>query len=410
MSRIFETRRQWLMRTQHLAIGATAGSALGAVGVVRAVGALTASAAVLAWPRHAHAQGAPGVSDTTILIGRSAGLTGSLAARMKPATEAMEAYFAAVNAAGGIYGRQLRLISVDDGNDPARAAENTRRLVDEQRVFVMFANSGTPQTVAAVKVLAERGVPLVGTTSGADSVQAHHPLVFHYKASYGQELARIATHLKTIGIVRVGIVYSPDPTGEEGRKLAEAALQAQGIQLVAVSSTKPEEAGKLLAGFATTRPQALVMTALAGPGAAFYKQLVQVRTPPQVFTWSVAGVEAIHKEVGEKIRGLVVSQVFPSPQSQVSRLAVEYRQLMQANKLADGGYPGMEGYVSARILVEGLKRAGRDLTRERLAEALRALRGVDLGSGDLVTFGPNDHVGRNFVELTMVGANGKFVR
>ncbi|MBI5719681.1 MAG: ABC transporter substrate-binding protein [Burkholderiales bacterium] len=363
-----------------------------------------------AWPLHGQAQAQAGVTDTTILIGRSAGLTGSLAARMKPATEAMEAYFAAVNAAGGIHGRRLRLISVDDGNEPQRAAENTRRLVDEERVFVMFANSGTPQTVAAMKVLQERGVPLIGTTSGADSVQAHHPLLFHYKASYGQELARIATHLKTIGITRVALVYSPDPTGQEGRALAEAALKAQGINPLAVSSTKPEDATRLLAGFASAPPQAVVLTSLAGPGAAFFKQLVQLPVPPQVFTWSVAGVEAIHKEVGERIRGLVVSQVFPSPQSQVSRLAVEYRQLMEANKLGNGGYPGMEGYVSARILVEGLRRAGRELTRERLAEALRSLRGFDLGSGDLVTFGPGDHIGRSFVELTMVGANGKFVR
>lgn len=364
----------------------------------------------LTWPLAARAQAVPGVSDAAVLIGRSAGLTGSLAARMKPATEAMEAYIASVNAAGGVHGRRVRLITVDDGNDPARAAANTRRLVDEERVFVMFANSGTPQTVAAMKVLAERNVPLIGTTSGADSVQAHHPLLFHYKASYGQELARIVAHLRTIGIGRIALVYSPDPTGEEGRALAEAALKAQGIQPLAVSSTKAEDAARLLAGFAATPPQAVVLTALAGPGAAFYKQLVQLPAPPQVFTWSVAGVEAIHKEVGERIRGLVVSQVFPSPQSQVSRVATEYRQLMQANKLPDGGYPGMEGYVSARILVEGLKRAGRELTRERLMEALRSLRGFDLGSGDLVTFGPNDHVGRSFVELTMVGANGKFVR
>ena len=373
-------------------------SALGAV-----LAAALAAAAVV------HAQ-TPGVTDNTIVIGRSAGITGSLAERMKPATQAIEAYFGAVNAAGGIHGRKLRLINVDDGNDPVRAAENTRRLVDEEHVFVMFANSGTPQTVAAMKVLGERGVPLVGTTSGADSVQAFNPLLFHYKASYGQELKRIAEHLQTINITRVALVYSPDPTGEEGRTLALAALKAVGIQPLAVSSTKPEDAAKLTAGFATASPQAVVLTALAGPGAAFYKQLVQIIAPPQVFTWSVAGVEAIHKLVGERIRGLVVSQVFPSPQSQVSRIAVEYRALMQAAGLPNGGYPGMEGYVSARILVEGLKRAGRDLTRERLADGLRSLRGFDLGSGDLVTFGPGDHVGRSFVELTMVDANGRFVR
>jgi ABC-type branched-subunit amino acid transport system substrate-binding protein len=370
---------------------------------------IAALAAVLTAPLPARAQ-ENGVGGETILIGRSAGLTGSLATRIRPATEAMEAYFAAVNAAGGVNGRRIRLVTLDDGNDAQRAGENTRRLVDEQKVFVMFANSGTPQTAAAVKVLVERKVPLIGSTSGADSIQAYNPLVFHYKASYGRELARIAIHLKTIGITRVAIVFSPDPAGNEGRALAEKALEAQGIKPMALASTKPEDAAKFKASFAQNPPQAIVMTALAAPGAAFFKELVQLPQRPQVFTWSIAGVEAIHKEVGEKIRGLVVSQVFPSPQNQGNRIAVEYRQLMEAAKQPGGGYPGLEGYVAARILVEGLKRAGRELTRERLMDALRAMRGFDLGSGDLVTFGPNDHVGRNFVELTMVGADGKFMR
>jgi branched-chain amino acid transport system substrate-binding protein len=392
------TRLSWIA-----ALGIAIGMAIGiAIGVTASL--------------PARAQGGAGanngVTDTTILIGRSAGLTGSLAARIKPATEAMEAYFAQVNAAGGINGRRIRLVTLDDVNDAKRAAENTRKLVDEERVFVMFANSGTPQTVAAIKVLGERGVPLIGTSSGADSVQVHNPLVFHYKASYGQELRRIAQHLKTIGITRVALVHSPDPTCLEGRNVAAQVLAAEGIRPVALVSTEREDAAKFIASLATgtAPPQAIILTALAAPGASFFKQLQASPVRPQVFTWSIAGVEAIHKEVGERIRGLVVSQVFPSPQSQTSRLAVEYRALMAAAKLEDGGYPGLEGHVAARILVEGLRRAGRDLTRGGLMQALRSIRGWDLDNGDLVTYGTNDHLGRHFVELTMVGANGKFVR
>lgn len=350
-----------------------------------------------------------GVTNDTILIGRSAGMTGSLAARMKPATEAIEAYFAAVNAAGGVNGRRLKLVNLDDGNDPKRAAENTRKLVDEDKVFVMFANSGTAQTAAALKVLSERRVPLIGTTSGADSMQAFDPLVFHYKASYGRELKRIAEYMKTVGIDNVAVVYSSDPTGIEGKQLAEAALKAQGITPRAVVATKPEELGPFLQSTAKAPPQAIVLTALAAPGAGFFKELVQLQDRPQVFSWSVAGVEAIHKEVGEKVRGLVVSQVFPPPHSQSVRVSIDYQKLMAQAKLPNGGYPGMEGYVSARVLMEGLKRAGRDLTRERLTAALRSMHDVDIGNDD-VSFGPNDHVGRDFVELTIVGPDGKFLR
>jgi branched-chain amino acid transport system substrate-binding protein len=351
-----------------------------------------------------------GVSADTILIGRSAGMTGSLASRMKPATEAIVAYFDSVNAAGGVNGRKLKLITLDDGNDVKRAAENTRKLLDEDKVFTMFANSGTSQTVAAIKITDERRVPMIGTSSGADSIQVFNPLVFHYKASYGQELKRIAAHLQTMGITRAAVVYSPDPTGEEGRAQAEAALKAQGVKVELATSTKPEDLNKLLVAVrGPAPPQAVVLTSLAAPGAAFYKALSALPQRPQVFAWSIIGVEAIHKEVGEKIRGLVVSQVFPSPQSGRSALAVEYRRLMAAAKLPDGGYPGIEGYVAARILVEGLKRAGPELTRDKLVRALESIRNWDLG-GDFVTFGPNDRVGRNFVELTMVGADGRFIR
>ena len=359
----------------------------------------------LALPAAVHGQ----VGPDTVSIGRSAGMTGALAARMKPATEAMETYFASVNAAGGVNGRKIRLITLDDGNDAKRAADNTRKLIDEDKVFVMFANSGTAQTMAALPVITERKVPLIGTTSGAESVQQFNPLVFHYKASYGRELARIAEHLKTIGIQRVAVVHSPDPTGNEGRALAVAALQSQGITPLLVASTRPDALDPLFAGFASNPPQAIVLTALAAPGAAFFKELLKLPVRPLVLTWSVAGVEAIHKEVGEQIRGLIVSQTFPWPYGTRVKLAADYAKLMESAKLPNGGYPGIEGYIAARILVEGLQRAGRELTREKLVAALQSMRDVDLG-GDFVSFDAKDHVGRKLVELTFVDAGGRFVR
>jgi ABC-type branched-subunit amino acid transport system substrate-binding protein len=373
-----------------------------------AVGSLLASGASFTGRVRAQSAASRGVTADEVLLGRSAGITGSIASRMKPATEAMLATFAAANEAGGVQGRRVRLVTLDDGNDAVRAAENTRRLIDDEGVFAMFANSGTPQTLAAVKVIETRGVPLIGSSSGADSVQAHHPLVFHYKASYGTELRRIAGHLQLIGVQRVAVVHSPDPTGQEGRAQAVSALEAVGLKPQAVTTTAPADAARLFA--AAQPPQAIVLVSLAGPGAAFYRALVeQAAQRPQVFAWSIIGVEAIFKEVGERIRGLVVSQVFPSPGSTRTRLAVDYQALMKARGLADGGYPGFEGYVAARLMLEALQRAGRNLTRPGLVQALQDMRSVDLG-GDPVSFGPKDHVGRSFVELTMVGSDGRFVR
>jgi ABC-type branched-subunit amino acid transport system substrate-binding protein len=350
-----------------------------------------------------------GITKDTILIGRSAGMTGTIAARMKPATEAIIAYFDQVNAAGGVNGRQLKLINLDDGNDAKRAAANTRKLVTEDKVFTLFSQSGTPQTQAVVPLLAELQVPLIGTTSGADSLRAPNKYLFHAKASYGQEVAKMAEHIKTTGSSRVAIVYSDEGAGREGNQLATAALDKVGLKPVALIPFKPGEAKKAVDALAKADPQAVILTSLAGPGAEFFKEFVKLPNRPQVFTWSIMVVEGIYKEVGEKAYGLVVAQIAPSPADRSFGLVRDYQELLKKAKLEDGGYSGMEAYIAARILVEGLKRTGKAPTRAGLIAALESMKGYDLG-GDIVNFSAEDHVGRRFVELTIVGRDGRFLR
>ena len=355
----------------------------------------------------AHAQ--DGISKDTILIGRSAGITGAIAARMKPATEAINAYFDAVNEAGGVNGRRLKLISMDDGNDPKRAAENSRKLVTQDRVFTLFAQSGTPQTQAVVPLLAELQVPLVSTTSGADSIRKPSKYLFHTKASYGQEIAKMVEHMASTGITRVAIVYSDDGTGREGSQLAEAALQKNNLKAFVSIGFKPGEVKAALDKLARADAQAVILVSLAGPGVEFYKEFVNLPSRPQVFTWSIMVVEAIYKEVGAKAYGLVVSQIVPLPSDRTVALVREYQDLLKKARLEDGGYSGLEAYVGARVLVEGLKRAGRAPTRESLIAALEGIHDLDLG-GDVVNFQGDEHVGRKFVELTIVGRDGRFLR
>jgi len=363
---------------------------------------------MMAWLPGQTARAQDGITKDAILVGRSAGITGAIAARMKPATEAINAYFDAVNEAGGINGRRLKLISLDDGNDPRRAAENSRKLVTQDKVFTLFAQSGTPQTQAVLPLLAELQVPLISTTSGADSLRKPNKYLFHTKASYGQEIAKMAEQMASTGISRVAIVYSDDATGREGSQLAEAALQKNKLKALASIGFKPGEVKAALDKLARADAQAVILTSLAGPGVEFYKEFVNLPNRPQVFTWSIMVVEAIYKEVGAKAYGLVVSQIVPLPSDRTVALAREYQELLKKAKLEDGGYSGLEAYVGARVLVEGLRRAGRAPTRDGLIAALEGIRDYDLG-GDVVNFAGDEHVGRRFVELTIVGRDGRFL-
>jgi len=354
----------------------------------------------------AHAE--EGITKDSILIGRSAGMTGAIATRMKPATEAITAYFDAVNAAGGVGGRQLKLINLDDGNDPKRSVENVRKLVTQDKVFTLFSASGTPQTQAVVPLLAEYQVPLIGSTSGANSLRKPNKYFFHAKASYGDEIAKMAEHMKTTGITRVVVIYSDDGAGREGNELALAGLEKRGLKALASVAFKPGEAKAAADKLAKTDAQAVILTSLAAPGAEFFKEFVKLPNRPQIFTWSIMVVEQIYKEVGEKAYGLVVSQIVPSPADRSVGVVRDYQDLLKKAKLEDGGYSGLEAYVGARILVEGLKRSGKTPTRASLISALESMHDYDLGN-DMVDFGP-DHVGRRFVELTIVGRNGRFMR
>jgi ABC-type branched-subunit amino acid transport system substrate-binding protein len=207
----------------------------------------------------------------------------------------------------------------------------------------------------------------------------------------------------------VAIVYSDEGAGREGSQLATAALDHVGLKPVLAIGFKSGEAKKAADLLAKVDPQAVILTSLAGPGAEFFKEFVKIPNRPQVFTWSIMVVEQIYKEVGEKAYGLVVSQIVPSPADRSIGVVRDYQEMLKKAKLEDGGYSGLETYIAARILVEGLKRAGKAPTRAGLIAALEGMKNYDLGS-DIVSFSADDHVGRRFVELTIVGRDGRFLR
>jgi len=275
-------------------------------------------------------------------------------------------------------------------------------------VFTMFLSAAGPATLATLPVLAEFQVPLVGSTSGSETLRKPNRLMFHTKASYTQEFDKIAEFIKGAGMQRVAVVYGNDGSGREAEQLALAALKKAGLQVVADIGFKPGEVKQAIDQLVKADAQAVVLGAVAGPSAEFFRDFVKLQNRPQVFAWSVTGVEAIYKEVGDKVRGLVVAQISASPADRSIAMVRDYHAMLKKAGLEDGGYPGLEGYIAARVLVEGLRRAGREPTRDKLIVALETMHDFDLGD-DVVNFGP-DHVGRRFVELTVVGRDGRLMR
>ena len=375
---------------------------------IRYAAAALAAAFALALP----AAAAPGVTAGEIVVGQDIDLTGTIAVRMKPLVAAADAYIARVNAAGGVNGRRIKVIRTDSANKPERTKANVKKLVEDDGVFAMWGISGTGNVAAALPYLEEHGVPLVGSTSGADSFYAkRHPLLVNLKAGYGDEIRRMATHLKDGYLTRVGVIYLDNGFGREAFKSAEAAVKERVLDLVAVSKFKEDgsDIAQAVAAVAKAKPAAVMLLTLSGPAPKLVDEYVKTDEKTQFLALSIVASDALYKAIGDKSRGIIVTQIVPFPWDRSVPLVKEYQELMKSKGVTEFSPSGMEGYILARGLVDGLRGAGRDLTRARLVEAFEKMHDKDLG-GYRLSFSHEDHNGSDFVEMTMISREGKLVR
>lgn len=358
---------------------------------------------------HAHAYS---VGDSTILLGQSAAFSGAVAPQVKELTAGAQAYFDQVNRAGGIHGRKVILESLDDGFDPKRAAENTKKLIDEKKVFSLFLYRATPTTEAAMPIFTQAKVPLVAPSTGAQSMYTpvNHYL-FPVRPSYHAETDKIIEQLNAMGLKRVAIFHADDSFGKDGLSGYQAAMKRHGLTPVAVASyprgtVKVEAAVQAIAA---AKPQTIVMVSAANAGSAFIKQTRALGPGPQFVLLSNVSSQAFIKDLGEAGRGVVVSQVGPYPFTASSPLIKEFHAAMKQHGKAELSYSSLEGFIAAKVMVEGLRRAGRQLTREKFIDAMESLQSYDLG-GVRANYSPTDRTGTTFVELTIIGKNGRFVK
>lgn len=369
----------------------------------------TALALCLASLGYAHA-GDPGVTPTEIRLGASVVLSGPLGPQTVQYGAGARLYFDAVNAAGGVNGRKIRYDTLDDGFDVKRAVDNTRKLIEEDKVFMIFNNTGTAQTAAILPLLAESRTIAFGPVTGASAFRDKlNPYLFHVRASYGSEARRIVSQLKQIGISRVAVFYQEDGLGKTLLEELRKAAGQEGISFVAEIRLDPKQPDMQAAAAQTEKaqPQAVIMGTAGTTFSSYIKAVLQTPLKPTFYGFSVASMDVINRELKEQARGIILAQIMPSLRNATVPVVAEYLQLLKAQ--SPGAAPSasqFEGFVHAKLVVEGFKRAGRNLTTDSFIKAMEGAGEIRFGQF-IAKYSPESHNGSTYVELAIVDNAGQ---
>lgn len=353
----------------------------------------------------------PGVTDTQIVIGQSAPLTGPAAQLGIRLRMGIEAYFKQVNADGGVAGRTLKLVSLDDGYEPPRAVANTKTFIDGGDVFALLGYVGTPTTLAAKPLIDNAGIPLIGPFTGAMGLRTPvDPYIFNIRASYNDETRKIVDQFLFLGLKKIAVFYQDDAYGMAGLTGVQKALAAHGLKPVATGTVKRNtvDVAAALASILPAKPDLIVEVGTYTEVAAFNQQAIAKGYGGQFANVSFVGSEALAKALGPQGNGVIITQVVPFPFSTVTPLVREYQAAMNAaGHKNDYDFTSLEGYIDAKVLVLALRKAGKALTRPSLIDALNNMSNENLG-GFTVRFSPGNHSGSDYVDITSITANGNF--
>jgi ABC-type branched-subunit amino acid transport system substrate-binding protein len=354
---------------------------------------------------------APGVTAGSVVIGQSAPLSGANAELGNDIRIGALAYFARANAAGGVHGRRIELVTLDDGNAVPRAEANTKKLVEENGVFALYGYASATLSRPALPFVEKHHVPFVGPFTGADPMRAFNKYVYNVRGSYAEELEKIVDHFSSLGVRRFAIVYYDDVVGRENYTAVERALKKRSLDVVATASFKDRAKPDIDAGvkeIAKGRPDVVILTTLYKATADFIRLAKASGLSAQMASNSFPGASPLAKELGKDGAGVIVATVVPPPAKRSLAIVQEYQAAIEKQTgKKDYSFTSLESYIGAKVMVEAMRRAGPKLTRESFMQALDGLKGYDTG-GYVVSFSPTDHNGSSFVELTVIGAGQKF--
>ncbi len=353
-----------------------------------------------------------GVSANEIVFGQSAALEGPAAALGSGMREGILAAFEEANRAGGVNGRTLTLKSLDDGYEPDRAIENTRSLIEGDRVFALIGPVGTPTSKATQPIATDAAVPFIGPFTGAGFLR--DPAlsnVVNVRNTYDAETEAWIKHLtEDLKHERIAILYQDDGFGRVGLAGVNKALEKRGMQLVAEGTYQRNTTAvkSALLDIRKADPQAVVIVGAYKPAAEFIKLARKVKMDATFVNISFVGSKALADELGPDGAGVVVTQVVPFPWDSSIPLVAEYQAALKAsNPDAEPGFVSLEGYITGRIAIEALRKIDGDVTRQAMLDAIYNTGSFDLG-GVTLSYGPGDNQGMDEVFLSIIQPDGSF--
>lgn len=353
--------------------------------------------------RIAHAQ------NGKILLGQSCPLTGAAAQLGIQFNAGASVFFDLLNAKGGVGGRPVELLALDDGYEPSRCADNTAKFVS-QDVFALFGYIGTPTSLAALPVAAKANLPFIAPFTGAMSLRdPFSKLVFHLRASYDDETAAIVNQLNTVDLKNIAVFYQNDAYGKAGLDGATKALAKLGRKPVALATVERNsvDVSAALATLLPAKPDAIIQVSAYKSCAAFIREARKAGFGGQFFNVSFVGTKALSDELGKEGAGVVVTQVVPSPYNAAVPIVREFQAAVAAHgKNVNINYSSFEGYLAAKMFADGMNRGGVKTTRDGLVSGLEAIGAADYG-GFKLNLSSRNHVASSFVEKSMLIGDGK---
>ncbi|TWD87479.1 amino acid/amide ABC transporter substrate-binding protein (HAAT family) [Variovorax beijingensis] len=345
--------------------------------------------------------------DVPLVLGQSAPFTGPAAQLGIQFHQGAKLFLDQYNAQAGR--RNVVIKNLDDGYEPDRCAANTQKLIEED-VFALFGYIGTPTSMAALPLAVKEKVPFVAPFTGAMSLRdPFHRNVFHLRASYNDETALIVKQLTHLGLKKIAVFYQNDAYGKAGLDGVTLALSQQELKPVALATVERNsvDVAAAVKSITAARPDAVVQVGAYKACAAFIRQARKAGYGGTFFNVSFVGTQALADELGKEGAGVMVTQVVPSPYNPANAITREFSEAVKkAGAGTSANFSSMEGYIAAKVLTEGLRRAPGKASRDGLIAGLESIDRQQFG-GFEVSFSAKNHVGSKFVELSMLTGDGR---
>ncbi|MXZ46028.1 MAG: ABC transporter substrate-binding protein [Chloroflexi bacterium] len=356
--------------------------------------------------------GTSGVTSESILFGQSAAFEGPAAELGRSMRLGILAAFQEANEAGGVNGRRLELISMNDSYEPEAAIANTRQLIEEDQVFALIGAVGTPTSRSTTPIAAEAGVPNIAPFTGAAFLRdPSWGNIINLRASYNQETEEMVDRLiRDLDITSVGIMYQDDSYGRAGYGGVVAALDRRGLgpSSIGIYPRNTTAVKTALLDLSEGNPEAVVQIGAYEPVAELILWAREVDWEPVFLNVSFVGSNALARALGFRGVGVFVTQVVPFPWDDTQPVVAAYQRALKAHDPeAEPGFVSLEGYIAGRLAIIGLERCGAEVDRSCFLDSILGAEELDI-DGFPLSFGEGDNQGSDAVFMTVIGFDGRY--